>query len=207
MALPTLTGPGARFGDFFAPWIDGVDDPTNQELWLWLAAALGRCFEHVEILLRDQADGTPGFAVIFDPVNCPDWALPWLAMVAGVSIALGGDVTAQRSLIHPDSNKRGTTGAIGAAVATTLTGTKSVTFVERVGTAYRHQVITLTAETPSPTVTAAVLLDPTVKPVGEWFTHIVADSWTIAEMEGAYATIALLEAAFTDLAHLETRAP
>jgi hypothetical protein len=43
-----------------------------------------------------------------------------------------------------------------------------------------------------------------VRPAGVFWTLIETATWTIAQLEAAYATVTLAEAAFPDVSHLET---
>lgn len=208
MPAPTLTGPSERLADFLEPWL--ADDAAYSYAFSWIAAAIGGMFTDVENVIRyDDVNDAPGWARVFDPDNAPEFALPWLAMLAGQPYDPNLPAAVQREWLRPDANKRGTSSTIKAAVQTRLTGTKRVILRERTSTAYQHEVITYLAETPDAALVVDVLADPTVKPVGHWFTHTVAPGWSIEEMETAYAaqTIADLEGDFTTINDLEANVP
>lgn len=204
MPAPVLTGPAAKLAEYLQPWM--VDDPDNGSPFAWIAYALGGMFTDVEDVVRyDDVNEAPGWARLADPENAKAWQLPWVAQLAGQRLDPRLPADTQRALLHPDANKRGTAGAIIAAVQTVLTGTKHVELYERVTTAYRHTVVTRTDETPDPDLVEAILASPLVKPVGHWFTHSVVDGWTIGEMETAYSgmTIGDLEGDYATIGDLE----
>lgn len=182
MPAPTLTGPAERLYEFFSPW--ALDDADNGYGWAWLAAAFGAQHSDVEDVVRTSPNGLPGWVRLFnvtDETDCPDTAVPWVAQFVDATVRVGEDVDLQRSQLRPDANKKATTGAMVASVQTLLEGSKNVRVVERDPTAYQHTLITLTSETPDPAAVAARLLDPTVKAVGHWWTHIVSDEPLISE--------------------------
>jgi hypothetical protein len=170
-----IVPPVQRARDFFEPWTSDED----RALWNVIAAAIGSHYVDVETLVGDTDDGMLGWERLVDPHLCPDWALPWLAMVVGVRIPQGMNAVEVRGLLHPDSNRRGTPGAVIAAVKTTLIGGRRVELEEGVDGPYRHVLRTYDIETPSPALTEAVLNSPLVKPVGHWFTyqHYPGISW------------------------------
>lgn len=208
MTAPVLTGPAERLGDYLEPFM--VDDAENGSPLGWIAFAFGGMFIDVEDVVRhDDVTDAPGWARVADPENAKAWQLPWLAQLAGQRLDPRLPEATQRALLHPDASKRGTAGAIIAAVQTVLTGDKRVELFERTSGAYQHTVVTFTAETPDPALVVAVLADPHVKPVGHWFTHEVASGWTIGDLETAYSgqTIADLEGDFATIADLEANTP
>jgi hypothetical protein len=84
------------------------------------------------------------------------------------------DAYARAAIVEQAGHKRGTLGAQISAVKDTLTGSKSVRMIERVGAnAWQQTLITRTAETPSPSLTLAAWL--TQKPAGIVATHTISD--------------------------------
>lgn len=95
--------------------------------------------------------GEDPWSVALDPETCPDWALPWLATMAGVRVPGGMIPTRIRRLVvDQPSKRRGTLPALTAAIQATLSGTRSVDIVERDGSAYRLTIRTEDEETPMP---------------------------------------------------------
>lgn len=138
----------------------------NQRGWplLIILGAFGTMMGRVAEVVRDNAQGF-GWTMLLDPARCPAWALVWLSQFAGVrrKVEAAPDEATQRALItSPPTFSRGTRGAIKAAVALTLTGTRTVRLVSPVdGNPYRRAVITAPAETPDPAATAAAALSQT----------------------------------------------
>lgn len=182
MPAPTLTGPGERLYAWLEPWT--AADADGGYPFAWLAAMTTAAQGDIEDIIRDSPNGLLGWARLFnvtDETDCPDTAVPWVAQFVGATVRAGEDVDLQRTQLRPDANKKATTGAMVASVQTLLDGSKNVRVIERDPTAYRHTLITLTSETPDPAAVAARLLDPTVKAVGHWWTHIVSDEPLINE--------------------------
>lgn len=149
-------------------WFDALGDAlteagTNEVLRAWMDGA-GHLLGDVDELIRDTDDG-PGWSIILDPTRAPDYALPWLAMVSGTRVTAGASAAQRRDEIVVGSyRRRGTRAEMIAAVASTLTGTRSVTLVERDGHPYRVRVQTQSSETPDQARTLAVAL--AAKPAG-----------------------------------------
>lgn len=158
-------------------------------------------------LVRDTDDG-PGWSVLLDPERAPEWALPWLAQFAGVTLTPGVSVAQQRAEISsPPSFRRGTVGAMRAAAQIFLTGLQRVTIIEQDGGPYLATALTYSAETPNPDSVERALLSQ--KPAGIILTYVVVDGWLIVELEAAYSgmTIADVEGDFADIQALESNLP
>jgi hypothetical protein len=114
--------------------------------------------------------------------------LPWLAQFAGVRLTPGASEQQWRDeIIAHASFQRGTLGALQAAGALHLTGTKFVDIFERDGSPYRVTVYTRTAETPDPNQTLRDLLSQT--PAGLVLTHVVSNFVPWNEMDIAWDDI------------------
>lgn len=127
-----------------------METPTAQRVWDWLGAGLtevdGGVFADLvnvataplaEVEAAGRAvDGRPGWAAVFDPDTCPDYALVWLAQLVGVKLDQRLSVPAQRAQIRERPYiRRGQPESIrGAARPWLLSG--DVTLIERDGGAY-----------------------------------------------------------------------
>lgn len=146
------------------------EEQLDWPLLALLGALLDRAQE-VADLARESDDG-PGWSSIVDPDRAPAAWLPWLAQLVGVEIpptgtpeASGLDEAAQRLRIkETDGQNRGTVAAIKGAARQYLTGDRTAYLTERHGSAYALAVATLEAETPSPLLVEAALLEQ--KPAG-----------------------------------------
>jgi hypothetical protein len=152
VSQPAVASAAQELYDRLAP-IYGVDDEAND----W--ALLRLCEAHAAGLqLFDDVDATaelPAWAVLFDADLAPDWGLPWLAWVLGL-VVRGETLEQLRALIRDrPPAKRGTPAAMRAAVASTLTDTKTVRYIERASHPFRDLVITSPSETPDPAATTA----------------------------------------------------
>jgi len=111
--------------------------------------ALARVYQPVADLAEDGVNGEPGWSQILDIDRAPFVALPWLAQFIGARIP--PDVTtdlATRNYIKDQPGwKRGSPSAIISAAKLGLTGTKSVTLIERNSSPYHFLVVTLASET------------------------------------------------------------
>lgn len=158
---------------------------------------IGEMFQVVEDYSRDQLDGNgrnaPGWSQLLDPDRCPSECLPWLGQFVGVVVNTSLSDAAQRDQIRNASGwKRGSVGAIVAAAQAQLTGTKSVTIVERDSTAcaaqpaYGLSVYTRVGETPnSAAVLAAIKAQ---KPGGIILRYVVEPDVTYQDLFSTYAT-------------------
>lgn len=144
---------------------------TQGHLWA-LCDGFYAMFQEVEELIKDRDDGLPGYANMLDINACRSDFLSWLAQFVGANPMPGLSDTAQRGYIAslPGFN-RCRPDTIKAAVAATLTGTKTVDLRER-------------QSVNSPTVTNEVL-----NPSFEYDTVGQAPAfWTPAASGGGWAT-------------------
>jgi hypothetical protein len=132
-------------------------------------------------LVRDTPDG-PGWSVILDVDAAPAEGLPWLAQLVGVALRQqrNGEtaetyaVYARDAIRRQGGRQRGTVDAQMSAIQDTLTGAKSVRFIERAGgDPYAITAITRTAETPSTAATTAAWLRQ--KPAGLTYSLVISD--------------------------------
>ena len=171
----------------------------SQHAWslLILCNAIGQMYQLVDDWVRDQPAG-PGWSLLLDLNRCPLIALGWLGQFVGVRIPAGLTDAQQRAWIASTPGfKRGTPAAMIAAVQATLTGTKSVTLVERDGDPYNLTVKTLTGETPNQTATSNAIASQ--KPAGivlGAYTPAATQTW--ATMKTKNATWAAEQTKYTN---------
>lgn len=146
MAAPTLTNFGERLYEAVEPF---TFDEDNQNYALaHFCLAIARMFDQVASYAEDRDDGTPGWGAMMDPDLAPVEAIPWLGQFVGVSVPDGLTEAQQRNLVKDVGGfRRGTLASLTAAAQQYLTGTKSVTVLERYGSAYHLRVSTRIGET------------------------------------------------------------
>lgn len=168
-----------------------TDDAQYGWGMLTLCIALGLMRQPVATLVRDTADGDPGWSIILDIDRCPTYALPWLAQCVGARIPTGTDDATARQIIRAEQSfTRGRPASIVATIQRTLTGTRTVYMTERAdGDPYKLRVRTFDTETSSPAATQALIV-AAQKPGG-----IVLDYGTVAA--GTYGHVATAEASYT----------
>jgi hypothetical protein len=126
----------------------------------------------IMVMLREVAqvydpdDPLVPAAPLMDPALAPDWALPWVGQLVGVSVPPGATPAQARTLISSVAGfSRGTPASLEAAAGLYLTGSQTVLFRERdEGDPYALEVITLAGETPDPGATLMALMAQ--KPAG-----------------------------------------
>lgn len=194
---------GALLIDAMAPW---MTLPLA-----WMLDSLGVMIDPVYTLVQDSgtddgstatigtkdADGNlvtegfePGYSSLLDPSRCPLASLPYLGQFVGVTVPTGADETTARSLVSAEAGlNRGTPASIIAAAKRNLTGTQSVTLIERVapdGSArgYWFQLIVRPEELVSES--ALVSSVDAVKPGGVNWVLVQQDNYTWAEATGEW---------------------
>jgi len=179
------------------------------------SGAIGTMLQVVDDYARDQTvngKNAPGWSQLLDPLRCPVEALPWLGMFVGVVVDTAQSEAQQRIQVQQANGwQRGTTGAIVAAAASQLTGTKSVTVVERDPAAspsqpaYGLSVYTRNGETPSPSKVLAALL--TQKPAGVILNYQTIADVTYQDIFTNYATYQAIFTTFSTYEGVYTRTP
>lgn len=178
------------------------DDEAHDWAMLHHCQAAMLPVQWVADLVRDSDDG-PGWSALVDPDRCPDFALPWLAQPAGVTLVPGMTADQQRALIRDEpAQDRGTLGALVAAAQRRLTGTKRVILRERDGSAYRLTVITLISETPDAAGTEADIR--AVKPAGLVLNYETSADWSFEILRTTFDTFADVAAEYSDFEDLRT---
>lgn len=158
-------------------------------------------------LARDT-DANTGWATLLDPRVCPEWALPWLAMIAGVAIPPTITTAQLRDrLMSTDGQLVGRPAGIRGAPYPYLTGHRRVNLTERYRTRRGLLVTTYQQETPDAGIVQAALAEQ--KPAGFTIYYQALPGWTIRQMEAAYAgrSIRDLEEDFATIRDLETHLP
>lgn len=127
--------------------IEAMHPVMTDDLAKFITAS-AQMFSEIDQLARDTPTDI-GWSVILDVDRIPAKGLPWLAQWVGVENIVGLDEPTQRALIKAQPNRRrGTKASIIAAAQENLIGTKTVILRERIGGAYRFEIITKTSETP-----------------------------------------------------------
>lgn len=163
-----------------------------------LAACLASVLEDSTIAVRDLPDGRSAWALLCDPAVTPAWALPWLAIHAGIPPTAGLNELELRAAIGlPEGHRRGTLAAMLAAGRRALSEPKArIVFRERTnpaqpGTdaAYHLLLITYEAQTPSAARFLAAAI--TQKPAGLILHHQVLSGQTYGELlaGGTYTSV------------------
>lgn len=147
-AQPDIGAFAQRIYDIIKP-LAWEDDAHGWALAYFLAAG-GVMSQQIDTYAADGPNGEPGWSILVDVERCPPEALPWLAQFVGPPPVEGMTEQQQRDYIADLANwKRGTREGVIAAVRSTLTGSKSVLFHERVGgAAYQLGITTYLFETP-----------------------------------------------------------
>jgi hypothetical protein len=150
-------------------------------------AAITLANEEIDAIVRDSPEG-PGWSVLLDVDATPAKGLPWLGQLVGVALRQQRNVEtdtdyaiyARDAIRRQGGRQRGTLDAQRSAVQDTLTGTRYVNLLERVGgDAYAMTLVTRTSETPSPAATLAAWLRQ--KPAGIVPTHVLSTGVIIDE--------------------------
>lgn len=161
-----------RVATALGPGITALAGPLLPDLVGGLTGEL----ESTDVLL-EPVDGQPGTPLS----NLTTTPYPrWIGQVAGVNAPASYTDGQVRALVAGASAaKRGTPGAMIAAVRATLTGQQRVRLVERDGDAYSVSLVTYTPETPDSAATLAAAL--TQKPVGLILSYIASPGQVYAQ--------------------------
>jgi hypothetical protein len=196
MAMPALTAVGEEMYEALDPLVrDGVDE-ANDFTAAKFCDARAVMFDEVAGIVRDQDDGTTGYAIVLDPYRCPAKLLPWLAQWEGVEIPPGMADDETRVLIdEAPAQQRGGPWAIVSLAQRYLTGTRTVTLYERLnGNPAVLGIRTRIAETPDPALLLAAVVK-WQKPGGVVIDYATVTGATYGEAEAAAATYTIAEGA------------
>lgn len=173
------------------------DESLGWPLLTYIGAICDSYLQDIDDLASDHPTYS-GWGSILSADLAPHYALPWLAQLVGVRVDPSLSDANNIALIkQPVGFQRGSPGAIKAAILPYLTGTKSVTLVERyTGDAYKVLVSTVTGEVPdSAKMQAAALAQ---KPAGILMTFTAQVGQTYLQLRTAKATYTIAKAAYTD---------
>jgi Phage tail protein (Tail_P2_I) len=206
VSAPELTPWGERLRERTEPL--APDDEAHGHAHAHLVGALASALERVAEIY-DPEEGPPGSPLV-DVDRCPDWALPWLAQVVGVTIPAGTAPELARDAIRSVAGwKRGTPAALRAAASAYLTGAKTVYFRERDPTGgeppYCLEVVTLTSETPDPAAVEAALRRQ--KPAGIVLTYRTVEGWDWQQVDVDYASWTAVDATYSSWRRLVNKEP
>lgn len=185
--------------------IAGQDEALNWPL-LRYVIALSSMIDDVDTIVRD-APGVVGWGLALDAVNGPAYLLPWLGQFAGVAVDTTQVVATQRDQIVSHSGfRRGTLAAMISAGQATMTGSKTLSVVERSGDAWTVAFTGTAAEIPSVPATLAAI--KTVKPAGVIVTLNgvggASPNTTYTQVKG-HGTYTTVKAFYTNYLDMKTR--
>jgi len=169
--------------DELVPWNE-FDQEAGWPL-IALCRAIAAPLNPIVDLTRDDPDNNhPGWGQALMPTIAPEWMLDWLGQLVGLRFPPDATVAEKRAGMDRRHLLRGTPAATVAAAQATLTGTRTVHMVERVGgDAAHYSVTTIASETPDPAATEAAVratkhwglrLTYSTVPGGDWDTLIGA---------------------------------
>jgi hypothetical protein len=148
------------------------------------ANAIGAIMEEVTSYADDGEDGTPGWVTLFDPDRCPAKGLPFLAQWYGERLPTGLSEAQQREWIKDNPNsRRGTIESIFLAAQRKLTGSRTVSWQERLDPGSGpnpedHLVVhTYTPETPDPAGTLTDILSVSPADIQVHYSVLNGESW------------------------------
>jgi len=202
MPAPVLKSWAARLYDRMGPLL-GQEAALGYPLANY-CGAIGEMFQKLDDYSRAQGVNgkyAPGWSQLLDPLRCPKDALPWLGQFVGVQVNTALSEADQRNqIIQRNGWSRGTVGAMVAALAATLTGTKSITVIERDSSvvpslpAYGISLYSRTSETPNSAASLAAV--QAAKPAGLVLNYVVLPNATYGDLFSAYATYGIIYSTF-----------
>jgi len=149
-------------------------------------------------LVRERADGTPPWGILFDVDNCPAECLPYLAQYVGVVLTPEmSEEQIRAELKEPTGWKRGQPEAIRIALRRTLTGDEPLVIIRpRTPEVGHHYIRTLLSQTPEPERTERVLREKLL-PAWELLDYAAIDGVTVLDVASSakWTTVADLAAA------------
>jgi hypothetical protein len=154
---------------------------------------IGQMFDELDSYagLEDEEEG---WQALLDPTACPAGGLPYLAQYVGEALPAGLSVVKQREWITDNPNShRGTPASIFQAAQRTLTGARTVSMVERSGSAPNPEdtldVHTYTAETPDANAVLRDLRDVVPADIVLNYSMVAGQVWSAVKSANATWTI------------------
>jgi hypothetical protein len=156
-------------------------------------------------LVRERADGTPSWGILFDVDRCPAECLPYLAQYVGVVVTPEmSEEQIRNEIREPTGWKRGQPESIRVALRRTLTGEEPLVIIRpRTPKAGHHYIRTLKSQTPEPERTERVLREKI--PAWEMLDYAAIDATTFADIAAgweAFGDLAADHPSFKDLAEV-----
>lgn len=186
------------------------DDPATGYQLRKLIEGLCNPYQDIYDLLRER-EGQKGWAILFDPDECPARWLPYLAQYVGFVIEPQmSEAQIRAEIKKPTTWRRGQPEAIKLATRRTLKPIKEgeelrVIIRARTPEAGCHYVRTLLSQTPDPERTGRVVRENVA--AWELLDYAAIDAVSYADMEAAWDLYADEEAAFTSYAKEEDILP
>lgn len=204
MAQPELTWAGERLYESLE--ILAERDEANGWALAHFTAARASMLDTLADVLRTQDDGTPGWAIIWDPDRSPTLFLPFLARWYGITLDPGLSEQQIREAIKQTAGYRdGTPGELIGVARRFLSDPAggTVYLTERIGgDPYHTGVATLTSETPDAAAVERAIMER--KRAGEKLTYSTITGGTWADLNATHATWAEVALDFTDWADVRS---
>jgi hypothetical protein len=161
------------------------DDEQHGDAAAHLCAVLMAPIERI-VKVATEVGKRPGYGRMLNVDEADVEDLRWLGLLNGTALSgLEAEEEQRRLIREARGSHRGRVSAIISDVKATLTGTKSVTVLERDGASpFENLVVTGASQTPNPTATLAALANRQTKPLGAVYTPIHPDSILIDELPG-----------------------
>lgn len=192
-------------------YLKRVDEERDFHLRRWLEAECAP-LQPAWDLLRERADGTPPYGILYDVDRCPAELLPFLALHVGARLTADMDEQQRRDEIRQpttwrrgDSEKGEGESTLKIVLRRTLTGSRRVIVREREPDATGIYVRTLKDETPYEDVTAKLAEEWTV--AGLVLDYEAIDGVTWADIAAAFEDWGEVEETFSSWADLADTLP
>lgn len=199
MAAPTLSTFAERLYGELGP--HAYDDANQGYSLANYCAALAKMFDQVQGYV-DSDDDLPAWGTLMDPDTAPVETLPWLGQFVGVHVSDGLTEDQQRNLVKDVGGfRRGTVSSMVAAAQNYLTGSKSVTVLERYGSPYHLRISTRISETPDATAVLNALLSQ--KPAGLVLDYVTLAGGDFNTVRDTNATFNAVVASYKDFNELK----
>jgi hypothetical protein len=105
-----MTAPGTHSRDLYEQTLP-LHGPDPDGVAMDYVGALASQAEEIDVLVRDDEQGRPGWGVILDVDECPPKGLRWLSQVAGVTLRqpklVPASVLANPNALDPEVNTSG----------------------------------------------------------------------------------------------------